>query len=116
VQRCAADENFDHRIVRALRQRLPDLDIAEAYEAGLNRLPDPAVLAWAAAEGRVLLTHDSDTMIGYAYERLAAGSAMPGVVYVPWTWPIGRAVEDLLLLLLGSREDEWDGRVRFLPQ
>ena len=115
MQRFVADENFKESIVRGVRRRLPHLDVVSARQVGLNRLPDPAVLAWAAAEGRVLLTHDRESMIGFAYERLAAGLAMPGVVYVPWTLPIGRAVEDLLLLLLGSRDDEWASQVRYLP-
>jgi len=115
VQRFVADENFDLRIIRILRQRIPDLDVVEAQAAGLRALHDTVVLAWAADAGRVLLTHDQDTMLGYAHARLLAGVALPGLVYVPWDLPIARAVEDLVLLIQASRDDEWEYRVHYLP-
>jgi len=73
------------------------------------------VLEWAAQEGRVLLTHDVSTMTRYAYERVRAGKPMPGVFEVGYTVPIGRAIEDILLLAECSEEGEWEGQVRYLP-
>ena len=40
---------------------------------------------------------------------------MPGAVQIPWTSPTGQAVEDLLLLIGGSFEHEWENRVHYLP-
>ncbi|MCX8049222.1 MAG: DUF5615 family PIN-like protein [Methylohalobius sp.] len=57
----AADENFNNDIVRALLRRRPDLDIVRLQDVGLSGASDPAVLEWAAREGRVLLTHDVTT-------------------------------------------------------
>lgn len=37
-------------------------------------------LAWAAQEGRILLTHDVATSTRYAYERVTPGQLMPGVL------------------------------------
>jgi hypothetical protein len=113
--RFAADENFNHRVLVGLLHRLPTLDIIRVQEAGLTGADDPTVLAWTAAEARVLLTHDVTTMTAYAYERLARGEAMPGVFVVPNQLPIGQAIEDLVLLAEGSEEEEWDGQVRYLP-
>jgi hypothetical protein len=76
---------------------------------------DPAVLEWAAREGRVLLTHDVATMTRYAYERVRAGKPMPGVFEVGRTAPIGLAIEEILLIVRYSLEDEWEGQVRYLP-
>lgn len=45
----------------------------DGVEAGLSGADDPTVLAWAAVEGRVLLTHDLATMTDFAYERVAEG-------------------------------------------
>ena len=67
--RLAADENFKQQIVNGLRRRLPAVDILTIREAGLEGTLDPAVLAWAAAEGRVVLTHDTRTIGRHAYER-----------------------------------------------
>ena len=73
------------------------------------------MLEWAAQEGRVLLTHDVSTITRYAYERVRAGQSMPGVFEASRAVPIGRAIEDILLLAECSLEGEWEGQVRYLP-
>jgi len=40
---------------------------------------------------------------------------MPGVFEVPRTLSIGRAIDDLLLIVECSIEGEWEGQVRYLP-
>lgn len=40
---------------------------------------------------------------------------MPGLFAVSQDLPIGRAIEDLLLLAECSYEGEWEGQVRYLP-
>lgn len=66
----AVDENFDHQFLRALVRRVPALDFRTVQQAGLAGADDPAVLARAAREGRVLLTHDVKTVTKFAYERV----------------------------------------------
>lgn len=56
------DENFDHHILRALVRRVPDLDFRTIQGQAMLGAEDPQVLAWAAAEDRVLLTHDVRTV------------------------------------------------------
>ncbi len=67
--RLAADENLNNDLVRGLLRRQPDRDIVRVQDAGLSGADDPTVLAWAAQQGRVLLTHDVSTITRYAYER-----------------------------------------------
>lgn len=76
---------------------------------------DPPVLAWAAEEGRVLLTHDTRTMGIHAYARVAAGEPMPGVVEIPDLMPIGQAIEAVLLLAELMHAEEIRDRVLRLP-
>ncbi|RMD93461.1 MAG: hypothetical protein D6813_04085 [Calditrichaeota bacterium] len=113
--RLAADENFNRNIVRGLLRRKPELDIVCIQDVGLSNADDPTILEWAAKENRVLLTHDVSTMTRYAYERVQAGVAMPGVFEVSRKVPIGRAIEDILILAECSLEGEWNGQVRYLP-
>jgi hypothetical protein len=113
--RFLSDENFNNHIIHALAAAVPTVDIARVQEVGLLGADDPEVLAWAADAGRLLLTHDVSTMTDYAYDRVREGLAMPGVVEVPETLPIGRAIDDLILLAECSRENEWDLQVVFLP-
>ena len=112
--RLAADEDFDGDIVRGLRRRLPGLDLARVQDAGLSGAPDTHVLEWAAGQGRVLLTHDFDTLIGEAWSRVRAGLPMPGVVAVPQGMGAGRAIDELELFAAASDEGEWEGQVLFV--
>jgi hypothetical protein len=57
-----ADANFDLVILVAAKRRELAFDYQTALEAGLTGRQDPDVLAVAAREGRVLLTHDVRTM------------------------------------------------------
>ena len=73
------------------------------------------MLDWAAQKGRILLTHDVTTMTQYAYERIQAGLPMPGLFEVSRSVPVGRAIEDILLLAECSLDGEWEGQIRYLP-
>ncbi|GAB4188903.1 MAG: hypothetical protein Fur006_29670 [Coleofasciculaceae cyanobacterium] len=110
-----ADENFDNSIVRGLIRRQPEIDIIRVQDVGLSGADDPTVLAWAAQEGRILLTHDVATITRYAYERIAAGQPMPGVVEATADAPIGRVIEDIVVLLMCTLEGELDGQIHYLP-
>jgi predicted nuclease of predicted toxin-antitoxin system len=60
--RFQADAELNQIIVAALVRRAPAVDLRTAEVAHLRGLDDPEVLALAAREGRVLVTHDSKTM------------------------------------------------------
>ena len=96
-------------------RKKPNLDIVRIQDSEVSEQDDTAILAWTARENRILLTHDIQTITGYAYERVEAGLPMPGVFEVEATMPIGQAIEDLLLLVECSEEDEWEGQVCFIP-
>jgi len=113
--RLATDENFDNRILRGLLRRRPELDIVRVQDVGLSGRGDEDVLAWAAREGRVLLTHDVTTIRRYVDERAHAGLSMPGVFAVSQQTPIAQAIQDILLLAECSLEGEWEGQIQFLP-
>lgn len=63
----------------------------------------------------MLLTHDVKTMADIAYSRVRSGKSMPGVVEVSRRIPVAVAIEELILLTTCSLDDEWEGRVLYLP-
>ena len=71
--RLLANENLNNDIVRGLLRRRSGLYIVRVQDVGLSGADDSTVLAWAAQEGRILLTHDVSTITRYAYERVRAG-------------------------------------------
>ncbi|HZS45317.1 MAG TPA: DUF5615 family PIN-like protein [Blastocatellia bacterium] len=113
--RLLIDENFDHRILRGLLGRLPDLDHVIAQQAGLTGTEDPELLEWAAGQNRVLVTHDIQTIPKFAYDRIKSGEPMPGVIAVPKRLPIGDVVTELLIVIECTINDELENTVKFLP-
>ncbi len=113
--RLLADENLNGDILRGLLLRKPDLDVVRVQDVGLAGTSDPDVLTWAAEEDRIILTHDRATMPDFAYERLATGDRMPGVCVLDIRFPAGRAIQEILLIVACTEQDEWLDRVIYLP-
>jgi Domain of unknown function (DUF5615) len=113
--RFLADENFNNQIVRGVLRQSPDIDIVRIQDVGLSGADDPTVLAWAAQEGQIVLTHDVATMTTFAYQRIQAELSMPGLFEVSRRVPVGVAIEEIILIAECSIEGEWEGQVRFLP-
>ncbi len=112
----AADADFNGMLYRALLREQPDLDLVRAQDAGLRTAEDPEVLDWASREGRILITHDRETMASHAYDRVRAGLPMPGV-FIIRNRPnqIGLMMDEILLVAQCSTQEEWKDQVVFLP-
>jgi predicted homoserine dehydrogenase-like protein len=110
-----ADENLDANIVRGIMRRFRGIDIVRVQDVGLSGADDPTVLAQAADKGRVLITHDVETVTRYAFERVDAGLPMPGVIEIVASAPIGKAVEDLALVIECLGDGELDNQVLYVP-
>ena len=114
--RLASDADVHGAIIRGLRRRLPGIELVRAQDALPEGAPDPDVLAWAAAESRVLITNDRNTMVGLAYQRAAAGEPVPGLIATTNEQSLGLAIDDILLVAENMSEEEIrDQIVVFLP-
>jgi hypothetical protein len=113
--RLISDVNFNGRILRGLRRRLPGLDLVRASDAGLGPADDPSLLQWSAAENRILLTHDVNTIPGFAYDRVRASQTMPGVFLVRKSMAIGKAIEELVLAIECLSPEECKDIVTYFP-
>jgi predicted nuclease of predicted toxin-antitoxin system len=113
--RLVSDENFNGDIVRGLLLRHPALDLYRVQDVGLEEADDPTILAWAAPNNRIVVTHDQATMPDFAYDRVGAGQPMPGVFVVPDRLAVRQVIEELLLVEACSEQAEWAGLVVYLP-
>jgi predicted nuclease of predicted toxin-antitoxin system len=87
-----ADQHFPGPVVQGLRHR--GVDVLTAQEAGRCQLTDPEQLAFAASEGRVVLTFDSDFLALHQ-----AGITHAGIAWCPATkYSIGDLIRVLVLL------------------
>jgi len=113
--RLLIDENFNQRILRGLRLRVPLLDVVIVQDTAMQGLQDPLLLREAAVLQRVLVTHDLKTIPRHAYARVAAGEPMPGIIAVPDDLPIGQAIEELHVVVECCEDHELANRVLYLP-
>lgn len=110
-----SDENFNGDIVRGLFLRQPNLNLVRVQDVGLREVDDPSILAWAAENSRIILTHDRATMPDFAYQRLVKEEPMIGLFVVNDRMPIRQAIDELSLLIDCTEQAEWQGIVLYLP-
>ncbi len=111
----ASDEDVHEDIIRGLRRREPALDFVRVIDVGLGHTPDPLILEWAAGEGRILITGDVNSMVGFAWGRVQSGLLMPGVLALKENVGIGRVIDDILLVSLCFTADEMKDQVLYIP-
>lgn len=74
--RFQADADLNQIILLAVIRREPSIDFQSAVTADLPGVEDPEVLARAARESRVLVTHDRKTMPRH-FADFITGSPVP---------------------------------------
>jgi hypothetical protein len=112
--RFQADADLNQIILLATIRREPAIDFQTAMTAGLLGVADPQVLARAATDGRVLVTHDRKTMPRHFAEFIAHMTS-PGLLVIPQSLSVAVAVEELILIWSATEGEEWVNRISILP-
>jgi len=112
--RFQADADLNQRIVRAVRRVQPAIDFRTADEAQIRSLNDPEVLATAGAEGRIVVTHDRNTMPVH-FATFIGTQSSPGVFVLSQYLPLKLAMEELIMIWEASEAEEWTDIIQFLP-
>ena len=112
--RYQADADLNEIILLAAVRREPAMDFQTALAAGLAHRQDPEVLAIAAREGRMLVTHDQRTM-PWHFADFIGNNTSSGVLVVPQHVPAPVVVENLLLIWSATEAEEWIDRICYLP-
>ena len=113
--RFLADASLNHAIVAGCLRREPAMDFVSAHAARLNSLSDAEVLALAAKQDRILVTHDFRTMPNHFGELLAGGRSSPGVFLIKQSTPVAEAIEELVLVWAASQPEDWTNRILEIP-
>jgi hypothetical protein len=112
--RFQADADLNQIILLATVRKEPPVDFQTAPAAGLPGVADPEVLARAAKDSRVLVTHDRKTMSRH-FSEFITREASPGLIVIPQSLSVAAAVEDLILIWSATEAEEWVNRIGFLP-
>ena len=105
---------MNERIIHAVHRRNPDIDFQTADEGKIRGLPDQDVLAFAAREGRLLVSHDCSTMPDHFADFVSARHS-PVVFIFAQNVPISIATGELLLIWETSEAEEWINTLQWLP-
>jgi hypothetical protein len=105
--RFLADADLNRAIVRGVKRRAPAIDFLTAQDASIDAMPDSDVLAIAARDGRILVSHDFATM-PHHFRDFVARQTSPGVFLVSQAVPVVVAVEAMLMIAEASPVDEWE--------
>jgi hypothetical protein len=113
--RFLAVADLNKAIVTGVLRCEPSVDFLTAHAAGLYGMKDPKVLAFAAEQRRVLVSHDVSTMPAHFRAFRNAEGLSGGVFLVPQSLDVGMAIDELLLIWIASESTEWENRLVWLP-
>jgi Domain of unknown function (DUF5615) len=113
--RLISDKDVHDDIIRGLRRREPTLDVVRAFDANLAHQPDAIILSWAAEHERILVTGDLNTMVGFAWDRVRSRKPVAGVLALLENKPVGRVIDDILLIAQYYAPDEINDQVLYIP-
>jgi predicted nuclease of predicted toxin-antitoxin system len=112
--RFLADADLNHDIVKGVLRREPGIDFRAATGGEFRRLSDREVLALAASENRILVSHDQKTM-PRAFAEFVSATSSPGVFIISQKVDCLAAIEALLFVWGASEAEEWTNRICALP-
>jgi len=113
--RFLADHDLNEHIVTGVLRREPALEWVRVRAVGMNERADAEVLAYAADQGFLVVSHAINTMPSAAYTRMRAGQKMSGLLMVKQSDSVGPVIASLVLIWSASEAEEWENYVCFLP-
>ena len=113
--RFLADADLKKTIITGVLRTEPSRHFETALHAGLRGRNDQEVLSLAADRGRILVSHDVNTMPAAFADFLRAGGSSPGVFLVHQDLVVSSAIEELFLIWSASDAEEWKNRLEWLP-
>ncbi|QSJ17514.1 DUF5615 family PIN-like protein [Nostoc sp. UHCC 0702] len=112
--RFQADADLRQAIVTGTIRRQPDIDFQSAYAELLEGKKDSEVLAIAAQDDRVLVTHDRKTMPA-EFGKFIISQTSSGVLVLSQNMAISDAIEALVLVWEASTAEEWINQIMSIP-
>ncbi|MCH8294055.1 DUF5615 family PIN-like protein [Candidatus Poribacteria bacterium] len=76
---------------------------------------DPDILRWCDENGFTLVTNNRKSMPRHLADHLAEGHHLPGILTINLDAPMGAVLEQLILIVGASHEDEYLDRVVYVP-
>ena len=114
IGRLLADADLKRSILTGFLRRNHAISFRRAEEVPLEGLADPLVLAIAATEDRVLVSHDIKTLPSH-FRLFIRRRRSPGLILIAQQLAIGTAIEKLLQICGAGEPGDLENRICLLP-
>ena len=117
MRRFLIDENISPRYRTHLLYHEPSLTVLVIGDEGVpaRGTPDPEIFAWCEQNQFNLITNNRESMPQHLSDHLSAGHHIPGIFTISLAVPMGKIIEELLLITGASDEDEYIDEIKYLP-
>ena len=117
MRRFLIDENISPRYRTQLLYHEPSLTVLVIGDesAPVRGTPDPDILKWCEQNQFNLITNNRESMPQHLSDHLSAGYHVPGIFTINLAVPMGKIIEELLLIAGASDEDEYIDEIKYLP-
>ena len=117
MRRFLIDENISPQYRTQLLNHEPSLTVLVIgdEDAPPKSTPDPEILEWCEQHQFSLITNNRESMPQHLSDHLSAGHHVPGIFTINLEVPMGKIIEELLLIAGASDEDEYIDRITYIP-
>jgi len=111
------DEDTANALIEGLLRREPAVDAVRVGQPGAppRGTKDPELLLAAEAAGRTLVSNDRSTLPDHLADHFAGDHHTWGVILLRGGFPLGRYIEDLLMIWSATTAEEWQDRTDYIP-
>ena len=117
MRRFLIDENISPEYRTQLLNHEPSLKVFVIgdEDAPAKGAPDPEILEWCEQNQFNLITNNRRSMPEHLSDHLAAGHHVPGIFTINLEVPMGLIIDQLILIISASDEDEYIDRITYIP-
>ena len=117
MRRYLIDENLSPAYRTQLLNHEPSLTVLSVGDEGApaRSTSDPEILAWCEQNQFNLITNNRDSMPQHLSDHLAAGHHVPGIFTINLQMPMGKIIDELILIAGASDENEYMDEIKYLP-
>lgn len=117
MRRFLIDENITPEYRTQLLRHEPSPKVLAVGDEGAppKSTPDPEILVWCEQNQFNLITNNRESMPQHLSDHLLAGNHVPGIFTIKRRVPMRLIIEELLLIVGASDEDEYIDQITYIP-
>lgn len=117
MRRFLIDENMTPEYRTQLLRHEPSLTVLAVGDEGApaKSTADPDILVWCEQNDFTLITNNRKSMPQHLSDHLDEGNHVPGIFTINIEEPMGKIIQELLLIVGASAKEEYIDRITYIP-